>query len=124
MTEPSADDDVRWVIDHERQLLEPAVRRSAERVERLLHPDFFEFGASGRRWDRQTTIAAIGSELTDGAAPAVSTMEGVRLADTVVLVTYTTTRPGWRARRTSVWRKGDNGTWRLYFHQATVIPPH
>lgn len=121
MTESVVDEDVQWVIDNEHQLMKPDVRRSAEQVERLLHPDFFEFGASGRRWDRQTMVAAIGGELTDDEAPTVSEMKGVRLAEPVILVTYLTERPDRRARRSSVWHKVDDGTWRLYFHQGTVV---
>jgi transposase len=84
VTEPVVDKDVERVIDSELQLLRPEVRRSAEQVERLLHPDFFEFGASGRRWDRNAMVAAIGDLLIDGEVPAVSEMNGARLADTVV----------------------------------------
>ncbi|HEX4226449.1 MAG TPA: nuclear transport factor 2 family protein [Pseudonocardiaceae bacterium] len=115
------DEDVAWVISAELRLLTPEVRRSAAEVERLLHPDFVEFGASGRRWDRAEMIAAIGEELTDGEVPAVSAVNGVRLADAVVLVTYVTERPDRRARRSSLWRRVNDGTWRLYFHQGTVL---
>ncbi|HEU5472266.1 MAG TPA: DUF4440 domain-containing protein [Actinophytocola sp.] len=121
MTAPAADDDVESVISSELRLLRPEVRRSAAQVERLLHPDFFEFGASGRRWDRTAMVAAIGRELTDGDLPTVSEMHGVRLDDSVVLVTYVTDRPDRRARRSSIWRRVDDGTWRLYFHQGTVL---
>jgi hypothetical protein len=116
-----ADEDVAWVISSELRLLRPAVRRSAVAVERLLHPDFFEFGASGRSWDRAATIAVIGNELTDGV-PTVSEVNGVRLADTVVLVTYVTAQADRRTRRSSLWRKVEDGTWRLYFHQGTISP--
>lgn len=115
------DKDVERVIANELRLLTPEVRRSAEQVESLLHPDFFEFGSSGRRWDRPAMVAAIGDELTDGEVPDVSEMRGVRLADTVVLVTYLSDRPDRRVRRSSLWRKADDGTWRVYFHQGTLL---
>jgi hypothetical protein len=122
MAESTADAEVAWVVSSELRLLKPEVRRSAADVDRLLHPDFSEFGASGRRWDRVAMIAAIGNELTNGDIPTVSEMNGVRLSDAVVLVTYVTDRPDRRARRSSIWRKVEDGTWRLYFHQGTVVP--
>lgn len=115
------DDDVRRVIEQERRLLTAEVRRSAAEVDRLLHPDFVEFGASGRRWDRSAMIAAIGTELTDDEPPVVSAMTGARPADTVVLLTYQTERSGRRVRRSSLWCREQDGTWRLYFHQGTPV---
>ena len=55
------------VVALELSLLDPQVRRSPERVERLLHPDFREFGASGAAWDRAAhrTPHGVPIELTD-----------------------------------------------------------
>jgi hypothetical protein len=39
------------------RLLDPRTRAAAEEVDRLLHEDFSEIGASGRRWDRVSTTA-------------------------------------------------------------------
>jgi hypothetical protein len=114
------DNDVEWVVARELELLTPEVRTSAERVDALLHPEFFEFGASGKRWDRDAMVAAIGTELTDGEVPRVSEVAGTRLSDTVIQVTYVTERPDRRARRSSLWRK-DDGAWRVYFHQGTPL---
>jgi hypothetical protein len=115
----TSDADVQQVMDSELRLLTPAVRRSPAAVEALLHPEFVEFGASGRRWDRPAMVAAIGAGLTDGTVPEVSEVRGVRLAESVVLVTYVTRRPGQRVRRSSLWRRNAAGTWQLYFHQGT-----
>jgi hypothetical protein len=122
MTDSASDDDVQRVIHSELRLLRPEVRRSAELVGRMLHPDFFEFGASGRRWDREAMLAAIGGELTDDTTPDVSEMTGVRLTETVIHVTYQTDRFGRRALRSSIWRQIQDGSWCLYFHQGTPLP--
>ncbi len=45
------------VVALEPRLLDPRTRAAAEEVERLLHEDFSEIGASGRRWDQVSTIA-------------------------------------------------------------------
>jgi len=50
MDSPPADQDVQTVIDLELRLLKHEVRAESGEVGRLLHPDFSELGASGRRW--------------------------------------------------------------------------
>ena len=42
----------------EQRLLDPAVRARPDLVAALLHPDFLEYGASGRVWDRAAVVAA------------------------------------------------------------------
>ncbi len=117
------DPDLAAALDGERRLLTPAVRRSAPAVDALLHPDFHEFGASGRHWTRQAIIGALEAEPPDSTAPTVTDLAAVRLADSIIQVTYVTTRPHRRAWRSSLWRKGGDGTWLLFFHQATVVDP-
>jgi hypothetical protein len=59
MDSPPADQDVQTVIDLELRLLKHEIRAEPGEVDRLLHPDFSEFGASGRRWGRTAMIAAL-----------------------------------------------------------------
>lgn len=118
------DEDVHLVIDLELRLLQLHVRLSAGELDRLLHPDFFEFGASGRKWDRSQMITSLtGGEVSGEDVPVTaSEITGTRLADDVVLVTYVSQRNQRRARRSSVWRRTAAG-WRLYFHQGTLTEP-
>jgi ribonuclease HI len=53
------DRDLRAVVELERLLLRPDVRADRERVERLLHPEFEELGASGRVRDRASVVDAV-----------------------------------------------------------------
>ncbi|HEV7647030.1 MAG TPA: DUF4440 domain-containing protein [Actinophytocola sp.] len=115
----NGDAELDHVLDLERQLLTPAVRRSRERVDALLHPGFFEFGRSGRHWTRQAMLDAIGDMFGEDDPPAVTGLAAVRLAATVVQVTYLADRDGRRTWRSSLWRKGDDGAWRVWFHQGT-----
>src|SRR3954451_1932975 len=55
------------VVALELRLLDPAVRADREAVERLLHPEFREIGASGRLWDRDSMTAALAQDLGTGA---------------------------------------------------------
>jgi hypothetical protein len=120
-----ADADVRAAIAGELQLLKRSVRQDAEKVDALLHPDFFEFGASGRRWDRREIMEMMAAEparSSDDHDVAVSDLAGLRLANGLVLVTYTSQDRQRRCRRSSIWGR-TGAEWRVLFHQGTVIPP-
>jgi hypothetical protein len=123
MEDLQPDEDVQLVIDLEVRLLQPLVRASPLDLEKLLHQDFIEFGASGRMWDRSQMITSLsGVQLSGDEAPVTaSDITGVRLADDVVHVTYVSLRDQRYARRSSIWRRTDAG-WRLYFHQGTPTP--
>jgi hypothetical protein len=99
-------------------------RSNRERMERLLHPDFMEFGRSGVLYTRADVLnefAARGSAL-----PPIHS-EQFRLAilaDGVALLTYlsahvnsdgTLHRRTWRS---SIWVHTENG-WQMCFHQGT-----
>jgi hypothetical protein len=109
---------VEAAIEGELRLLDPAVRRSADLVGALLHPDFYEFGASGHIWDRASTLGALASEAEAGGRSTTSRMKGVQLAADLVHLTFDTDNNGRRAHRSSLWRRTGN-EWLLYFHQGT-----
>jgi hypothetical protein len=111
------DEDVREVVGKELSLLEPAVRSSPDDLAALLHPEFREFGVSGRSWDRAGIVTALG----DRPGPAAQThdMRAERLGPDVILLTYVARRPDRATLRSSLWIRTD-GTWRLFFHQGTL----
>ncbi|MCX5252873.1 nuclear transport factor 2 family protein [Streptomyces canus] len=116
---PDRDPAVEAAVQGELRLLDPEVRASPELVGALLHPEFHEFGASGRHWDRGSIIAALAGASDQEAGPiTASGMKGTRLAPDVVHLTYDTEHNDGRAHRSSVWRRTTSG-WLLYFHQAT-----
>ncbi|MGW7462921.1 nuclear transport factor 2 family protein [Streptomyces sp. NPDC054797] len=120
-------DEVGQAIAGELRLMDPRVRVSRSLVEELLDPDFIEVGASGRRWTYEDMLAALpemDGASQDGPRYEPSGMTGVVLAPGVVHLTYETTIGGHRARRSSLWRERSAGTgWRMYYHQATPVPP-
>jgi hypothetical protein len=118
--EPS-DTDLAAVIRLELELHEPDVRSDAGRLDELLDPDFVEFGASGRRWDRASIMESLLAEPVSEQGDIIEATDVAarRLAEDVVLVTYTTQTPERRALRSSIWRRTDE-RWRMYFHQGTV----
>jgi ribonuclease HI len=81
-----------------------------------LHPDFTEFGSSGRIWDRESIVAAMAAD--PGDPTAAEEMRGFRLAPEVVLLTYRVNKPSRASLRSSIWMVHDNH-WVLVFHQGT-----
>lgn len=110
---------VRAAIEGELRLLDPGVRASVEAVTALLDPEFIEFGASGRRYDRTSILAVTSAVDADAPAPSVATeMSGVLLAPDLVHLTFVSEGNGRRVRRSSLWRRSES-RWRMYFHQGT-----
>jgi hypothetical protein len=99
-----ADQDVRTVIERELWLLQPQVRAAPGEVEALLHPEFREFGASGRRWSQADMVTALAAGEPPAEEPAITATEmaATRLADDVIHLTYVSQRGDRRARRSSV----------------------
>ncbi|GAA4154421.1 ribonuclease HI family protein [Gryllotalpicola daejeonensis] len=118
--EPLASDaatDEDTVVRLERSLLTAEVRADASRLAELLHPEFEEIGASGRLWDRDTTIQALTS--APAQAAELTTVLGVsRVASDALLLVFETSGPRGLARRSSLWVRTPSG-WRLRFHQGT-----
>lgn len=123
----TAQDDVAEAIQGELRLMDPRVRVSRELARRLLDPEFVEVGASGRRWTYEQMLAALpemSGNTEDGPRYEPSRITGAVLAPGLVHLTYETTIAGRRARRSSLWRRGvGEAGWRLYYHQATPVPP-
>ena len=99
----------------ELRLLEPTVRSSPAAVLELLHPDFVEFGTSGRVWTAAEVANAIAAD-TDQID--VTDMTAERLAPDVFLLTYHAHRGTGTTLRSSVWLAHE-GHWLLRFHQGT-----
>lgn len=112
------DDELAEVVRRECALLDPGVRADPKQVRALLHPDFLEFGSSGRVWDVASTIPALAAD------PAVdaeaSDFAPVRLGPDIVLLTYRLVGSP-TTLRSSVWVR-DTGEWRMRFHQGTRVP--
>jgi ribonuclease HI len=104
------------VCSLERELLDPHTRRDPGRVGRLLHPDFLEIGASGAVWDRDALLAELSRD--PGEPPEVVDLAASEIAPGVVLLTYLA-YGGAASRRSSLWVRGEDGRWRVRFHQGT-----
>lgn len=114
---------LKHLLTLEQEMHRTEVRRNRQRMEELLHPDFEEFGRSGRVYSREEILAEFSNE---GSLPtiAVSDIELKPLSDDLALLSYVSchqsTSDQRRTRRSSLWQK--NGErWQVRFHQGTAI---
>ena len=117
----SADQQVAEAMAAERESLSPACRADAARLDRLLAPDFHEFGASGGEFGKDGTAARVAAATDPGGEPiAVENLRGRLLADGLVMLKYTAEFQGKRSNRTSLWRRTAPGQWQIFHHQGTI----
>jgi hypothetical protein len=111
------------LIKNETALIDPVARRNPKSLEQLLGPTFFEFGCSGKVWERSETIRGLSStELPNIDATDFNLH---RLAVEVVLLTFKTSKLGLDGKpatvlRSSIWKKNETG-WQMVFHQGTKV---
>ena len=107
------------LLKHEKELFSATFCNSREHLERILSKDFFEYGKSGKIYDRESTISALMS-MTKDKNIEISQFEITELHDDVIIVHYISSHrdDNSQALRTSIWRLED-GDWKLLFHQGT-----
>ncbi|MFI7482783.1 RNase H family protein [Kocuria sp. M1R5S2] len=110
------------VEQHERRLLDPAVRGDPRRAAELLHEDFHEVAGSGRWLDRRAALEVLAAD--PGSGPYdVDVLARRRLAGTAVQLVYRLTASSRTTIRSSTWIREDAhnelGPWQLLLHHAT-----
>jgi hypothetical protein len=121
---PAAEQQIAEAIAAERESLSPQCRADAARLERLLAPDFHEFGASGGELVFSGTAERVAAATDPDGEPIVTmNMRGQLLAEGLVMIKYTSQANGRRANRTSLWRRTGPGQWQIFHHQGTLTQP-
>jgi hypothetical protein len=100
-------------------------RRNPARLDQLLHPDFVEFGRSGRIYTRSEVLQEFS---TGGALEPVEArdFEFAQPGPGVALLTYTSAHRSpagtlhRHSLRSSIWVETDRG-WVMRFHQGTPV---
>jgi len=91
--------------------------------DRMLAADFWEIGASGRRYTREFVLEELerryaGSYQDEWETSEFSCRE---LAENLYLLTYTLLQNKVRkTRRSTIWRRTGEG-WKIVFHQGTIV---
>jgi hypothetical protein len=94
----------------------------AER-ERAVAPEYWEVGASGRRYSREFILKGLeGRPPVDAAEAGWSCCDfGLRqMGPEIYLLTYTLDQAGRITRRSTVWQKTGEG-WTILYHQGTIV---
>lgn len=101
----------------------PEFGTSRSDFERMTVPEFWEVGASGRRYSRAFVIESL---VQRHSSPhndlwEVKDFHCADLGGGLFLVTYTLIQQGIRVtRRMSLWRRAVDG-WKIVYHQGTVV---
>jgi hypothetical protein len=95
-----------------------------EALERYADPEFWEVGASGTVYTRETVITIVEERFRTGTEADTSEWEvrefaGRELGPETYMVTYILRQGDRLSRRMSVWRHVD-GAWRILYHQGTL----
>jgi hypothetical protein len=94
--------------------------------ERRMAADYFEVGASGRRYSRDFILANLADRPLEDATAAgweCSDFGLRRLGAETFLLTYTLRQWQRVTRRATVWRKAERG-WQIVYHQGTMAAGH
>jgi len=91
--------------------------------EHMTAPDFWEVGASGRRYSRQQVLDTLEQRLRYPQLEEweTSNFHCKQLAPDVFLLTYTLVQDHTRkTQRSTIWQNAPGG-WKILFHQGTLI---
>ena len=98
-------------------------RQSEARLDELLHPNFEEFGRSGRIFSREEVLKEF-SDITEYPKVVSQDFKLHEIGERAVLLTYTSAHVGASGElhrftnRSSLRIHGSNG-WKMRFHQGT-----
>jgi hypothetical protein len=90
--------------------------------ERMTTPDYWEIGASGRRYSRACVLDMLEARRgkPEPAVLGTSEFQCRQLGADVYLLTYTLSQDQRLTRRSTIWRRV-SGEWKIAFHQGTVV---
>ena len=91
--------------------------------ERMTAGDFWEIGASGQRYSRAYVLDVLDErrgQPVDESDWETGDFHCRELAPDLYLLTYTLRQADRLTRRSTIWRR-EAGTWKIVFHQGTVV---
>jgi hypothetical protein len=122
-TDPVLADILEQLIKREPIFHRPELGTTRADFENMTATDFWEVGASGRRYSREFVLAELERRFTAEHTDVWETRDFHcrKLADDIYLLTYTLLQNHERlTRRSTIWRKTPAG-WKIVFHQGTVV---
>ncbi len=101
----------------------PEFGTSRADFEKMTVEDFWEIGASGRRYSRKAVLDTLEERFSVPHADIWETKDFYcrRLAPDVYVLTYTLLQDNVRlTRRSTIWRRTSDG-WKIVYHQGTIV---
>ena len=108
----------------------PEFGRTRQDFENMMDIDFWEVGASGRRYSREYVLTELEKRYSDVKyqgihSPPENTWQTKdfycrKIADDNYLLTYTLIQEDRITRRSTLWRRTNNG-WKILYHQGTTV---
>lgn len=100
----------------------PELGKTRQDFERMMAPEFWEVGASGRRYSREYILEVLEERLESPADDIwrVEDFHCAQLAASHYLATYTLFQGPRVTRRATIWRQTGEG-WQAVYHQGTVV---
>jgi hypothetical protein len=101
----------------------PAFAATLEDFDRLMASDYWEVGASGRRYNRAFILQMLADNPPVDAETARWRASGFalrQLAPDTYLLTYSLRQADRLTRRSTLWQQTPNG-WTILYHQGTLV---
>ena len=99
----------------------PAFGKNGFDWEEMMAPDYWEVGASGRRYSREFVLDTLEARLPgDEDQWETRGFHCLEIAPDNYLVTYTLLQGARVTRRATLWRRTKSG-WKVLYHQGTVV---
>jgi hypothetical protein len=119
---PEHEDVMRELMDREPLFHRKQFGIKRDDFERMTAPEFWEVGASGRRYSRQFCMETLEKRLENPTQDiwGVAEFHCMQIAADNYLVTYTLIQGERRTRRSTIWRRTAQG-WQTVYHQGTAI---
>ena len=123
VTDPELENILAELAQREPIFHRPEHGTSRADLEKMMTEDFWETGASGRRYSREFVLDELERRHENPPADVWKTSDFYcrRLADDMYLLTYTLLQDNLRlTRRATIWQKTAEG-WKVVYHQGTVV---
>jgi hypothetical protein len=123
VTDPGLTDVLRELVSREPIFHRPELGTKRADFEAMTVPDFWEVGASGRRYSRDYVLAELERRQQAHESDVWETADFHcrKLAQDVYLLTYTLLQHSERkTRRSTIWQHTQDG-WKIVFHQGTIV---
>jgi hypothetical protein len=102
----------------------PEFGTTRQDYENMMDPEFWEVGASGRRYSREFVLDTLENRLPDATESQwlARDFQCREIAADNYLITYILTQGVRVTRRATLWRRTGSG-WKALYHQGTIVEP-